>query len=64
MRREIQGATGLDPNTTPFERFQQFARLIIAVPKTEVQKKIKKSGSSMNGAGLKKRKVKNGNENI
>jgi hypothetical protein len=54
--RAIQGVPGLDPNARPFERFTQFARLIAAVPKTEVEKMTKKSGLAKNGAGLKKRK--------
>jgi hypothetical protein len=31
--------------------------MIVAVPKTESENKVKKSGSAKNGAGLKKRKV-------
>ena len=55
--RAIQGVPGLDPNATPFERFERFARLIVAVPKTELENKNKiKSGSAKHGAGLKKRK--------
>ena len=56
--RAIQSVPGLDPSATPFERFAQFARLIVAVPKTELEKHIKKSGSAKNGAGL-KRTVRN-----
>jgi len=59
--RAIQGVPGLNPSATPFERFEQFARLIAAVPKSELEKEIKKSGSAKNGAGLKKRKVQNAN---
>ena len=55
--RAIQSVPGLDPDGSPFERFQQFARLIVAVPKTELEKQVKKSGSARSGAGLKKRKV-------
>lgn len=54
--RAVQSVPGLDPNATPFERFEQFARLIVAVPKSEVEKQVEKSGSAKNGAGLKKRK--------
>lgn len=39
--RAIQGVPGLDPGASPFERFERFARLIIAVPKSEVEKEIK-----------------------
>jgi hypothetical protein len=46
--RAIQGVPGLDPNASPFQRFEKFARLIAAVPKSEVEKMTK------NGAGLKK----------
>jgi hypothetical protein len=45
--RLIQGVPGLDPDATPFARFEQFARMIAAVPKSELEKKkIKKSGSA------------------
>jgi len=57
--RSIQGVPRLDPNASPFERLAQFAKMIVAVPKSETEKKIKKSGSAKHGAGLKKRK--NGN---
>jgi hypothetical protein len=57
--RSIQSVRGLDPNGTPFERFRRFAEMIIAVPKTESENEIEKSGSAKNGAGLTKRKVHN-----
>jgi hypothetical protein len=41
--RLIQSVPGLDPTATPFERFERFARLIAAVPKTELEKESKKS---------------------
>jgi hypothetical protein len=37
--RSMQDVPGLDPNASPYERFRQFARLIVAVPKTEVEHK-------------------------
>jgi hypothetical protein len=50
--RAIQGVPGLNPDASPFDRFQQFARMIAAVPKSEVEKKkIKKSGSAKKDAG-------------
>jgi hypothetical protein len=54
--RSIQSVPGLDPTGTPFERFRQFAKMIVAVPKTESENEIKKSGSAKHGAGLIKRK--------
>lgn len=57
--RAIQSVPCLDPDATPFERFESFARLIALVPKTEVENKIKNPGSAKNGAGFKKRKVQN-----
>jgi hypothetical protein len=57
--RAIQSVPGLDPGATPFERFKHFARLIAAVPKTELEKETQKSGSAKYGAGLKKRKHPN-----
>lgn len=55
--RAIQSVPGLDPSGTPFERFRQFAKMIVAVPKIESENEIKKSGSARNGAGLKRKKV-------
>jgi hypothetical protein len=37
--RAIQSVPGLNPNTNPFERSEQFARMIISVPKEEADKK-------------------------
>jgi hypothetical protein len=54
----------LDPTGTPFERLKQFAGMIAAVPKSEVENEIKKSGSAKNGAGLKKRTVHNVNKKV
>ena len=59
--RAIQSVPGLDPSATPFERLECFARLIAAVPKTELEIKIK-PGSAKYGTGLKKRKVQNANK--
>jgi hypothetical protein len=61
--RAIQGIPGLDPQASPFERFKQFARMIAAVPKSETENGIEKSGSAKSGAGS-KRKVHNGNGKI
>jgi hypothetical protein len=58
--RAIQSVPGLDPNGTPFERLRQFAKMVVSVPKKELEKEITKSGSAKHGAGLKKRKVYNG----
>jgi hypothetical protein len=57
--RAIQGVPGLHPDASPFDRFQQFARMIAAVPKSEVEKKINKSGSAKKDAG---RRGHNGNK--
>jgi len=62
--RAIQGVPGLNPDVSPFERFKQFARLIAAVPKSELEKEFRKSGSAGSRTGLKKRKVPNGNGKI
>jgi hypothetical protein len=61
--RAIQGVPGLDPKDSPFERFQQFARMIAAVPKAEMEKQMVKSGPAKHGAGL-KRKVQHGDQKI
>jgi hypothetical protein len=54
MRREIAGASGFDPNASPFERFREFARLIIAVPKTEVENRTNESEPKTLRGNLKK----------
>lgn len=56
--RAIQKVPGLDPNGTPFERLEQFARHIIAVPKSEVSvdKEID-SGCVKPRAGQKRKKA-------
>jgi len=60
--RAIQDVPGLNPQASPFERFKQFARMIAAVPKSETENVMKRSGSAKNGAGRTKRKVgPNGN---
>jgi len=58
-QRLINEVPGLEPDGRPWDRFAQFARMVIAVPKSEVEKSKKKSGSAKNGAGL-KRRGKNG----
>jgi hypothetical protein len=60
--RLIPAEPHLDPAASPFERFQQFARQITAVSKTELEKEIKRSGSAKHGAG-RKRKVHDGSSN-
>jgi hypothetical protein len=50
----MQNVPGLDPEGTPFERFKQFASMIAAVPKSEVENMTKKPGSAKNGTGTKK----------
>jgi hypothetical protein len=42
--RAIAGVPGLDPKASPFERFQQFARMIVSVPKAEADRAMEKSG--------------------
>ena len=61
--RAIQSVPGLDPRATPFERFERFARIIAAVPKSEVENETKQSGSAKHGAGL-KRKDHNGTKKV
>lgn len=39
--RAIQGVPGLDPNASPFARFEQFTRMVLQVPKEEADKEIK-----------------------
>ena len=58
-QRLIKEVPGLKPDGRPWDRFAQFARMVIAVPKSEVEKQTKKSGSAKNRAGFKKR-VPNG----
>ena len=38
--RAILGVPGLDPAGSAFSRFQDFARMIVKVPKAEADKKI------------------------
>jgi len=42
--RTISRVPGLDPKASPSERFQQFARMIVSVPKAEADKEMGKSG--------------------
>lgn len=42
--RAIQNVPGLDSNASPFERFQEFARRLVQVPKAEADKEDMKSG--------------------
>lgn len=39
--RAIQAIPGLDPDATPFARMTEFAKRIVAVPKSEVEKNKK-----------------------
>ena len=55
--RAIQGVPGLNPNGSPSERFEQFARMIVRVPKAEADKEMGKSGL---GKPLKRKLKKNG----
>lgn len=55
--RAIQSVPGLDPKASPAQRFEQFSRMLVAVPKSELEKEIEKSGSAKRRTGL-KRKVR------
>ena len=48
---------------SPFDRFKQFARMIAAVPKSEMEK-IEEFGSARSGAGLRKRKNGNAKKDV
>jgi len=41
--RLISGVPGLKPDSTPFERLEQFARMIVSVPKKEADKETAKA---------------------
>ena len=49
--RAIQGVPGLNSDASPFERFQQFARMIVSVPKAEADKESMKAADGKNGNG-------------
>ena len=40
----IQGIAGLSEDTSPSERFEQFAQMIVSVPKAEADREMEKSG--------------------
>ncbi len=40
--RAIQGVPGLKPISSPSDRFEQFARMIVSVPKTEAGREMEK----------------------
>jgi hypothetical protein len=40
--RAIRSVPGLSPKASPFERLEQFARMIVRVPKEEADKEAKK----------------------
>jgi len=42
--RAIQTVPGLPPDGSPFERFREFARMIVSVPKSEADREMSKSG--------------------
>jgi len=44
--RAIQSVPGLDPNLSPGERFEQFARMIVRVPKQEADTEREKEEGS------------------
>lgn len=55
--RAIQSVPGLDPAGSPFERFRQFARLLVKVPKAEMERENEKTSLALeSAAGPKKRK--------
>lgn len=41
--RAIQGVPGLDPSASPFKRLEQFARIVVQVPKTEADENMEKA---------------------
>jgi hypothetical protein len=51
--RAIQTVPGLDPNASPFERLKEFARMIIRVPKTEVEEERKQETLTVRRRGSK-----------
>jgi len=56
--RAIQAVPGLDPNATPFERLEKFARMIIRTPKAEADKEIEGTDSRKPRTVLRKKKRK------
>lgn len=52
--RAIQSVPGLDPNGSPFERLEQFARIIVKVPKAEADKNIEEPRRVRPGVASKK----------
>jgi hypothetical protein len=59
--RSIQGVPGLDPNATPFERLEKFARMIAQIPKAEADKETGKPDTvRANGKKPRERKMRRG----
>jgi hypothetical protein len=58
--RAILGVPGLDPDSSPSERFVKFARMIVSVPKTEADREMEKSGLGKRPKTVRLRKVENG----
>ena len=42
--RAIQDVPGLKPDSSPPERFEQFLRILVSVPKVEADREMKESG--------------------
>lgn len=59
--RAIQSVPGLKSDDSPSERFEQFARMIVSVPKAEADREMGKSGL---GKKTPKRKLENGSRKI
>jgi hypothetical protein len=48
--RAIQEVPGLDVASSPFDRFRQFAKRIVSVPKEEADMGIKKKANATRGS--------------
>ena len=48
--RAIQDVPGLKADSSPSERFEQFARMIISVPKAEADREMEQSGLKKYGS--------------
>ena len=48
--RAIQSVPGLKPDSSPAERFERFARMIVSVPKVEADREMEQSGLKKYGS--------------
>jgi len=55
--RAITSVPGLNPDSSPSERFVKFARMIVSVPKEEADREMEKSGLRNKREKPRKKKV-------